>query len=439
VKDWVVSLREFWANIGRYGAAYLTAESLSKGGVYILFVWLATLLSVADFGLLNVFVSVLTLLGVAVGLGVPEGTVRFYVSDQDSRAVFAMSLAVPMAAGLVLLGLAGPWSGHLAAALNMPHWLLLLAMAGGPLVAVRQAGLGLFRARRDPRAYVLTRIVEPGVFLVGVGALAIGAAHVAYGQTALVYLVAVAGAGLVGVVLGARRVGLHWNLDPLPGLLLFSLPLVAHGFAMTGLALFDQVVLQQILGSGATGAYAFAYRFGMVMSLLVFGLAAAWGPLVLARLRVAEGEGLRGLASTAFSLLMVSSIVLAWAVPPVAAWLGGPRYAEALPLIPLVVYAYLWLGLYGLAAPYLYHRDQTGRLAVASGVAFAANAGLNYLTIPYWGPVAAALTTILGYVLLAFLAWRMLGPERSELALGQLIGRACAVAPFIVSAAYVYG
>ena len=99
-------------------------------------------------------------------------------------------------------------------------------------------------------------------------------------------------------------------------MLVFSLPLVLHSLAMTGLGLFDQLVLQQILDAEVTGTYAFAYRFGMAMSLVVMGFGAAWAPLVLQRLQAGKGTTLVPLARTGFRLLLVSCIVLAWVVPP---------------------------------------------------------------------------------------------------------------------------
>jgi O-antigen/teichoic acid export membrane protein len=432
-------LRNFWNEVGRHGAAYFGAEGLAKGGVYLLFVWLATLMSVSDFGLLNVFVSVLTLLGVIVGLGLPEGVMRFYFRDGDFRAVVAYALAVPLAVGAALLLLVGPWRDQAGAALNMPAWLLLLAIVAGPLVAFRQIGLSILRARSAARAYFVTRVVEPALLLAGVVILVIAQTQISYGRIAIVYLVAMGGAALAGVLGGVWRIGLRWGIRSLPALMKFSVPLVTHGFAMTGLALFDQVVLQQLLGSQATGTYAFAYRFGMAMSLLVFGVAVAWSPLVLGRLRAGRSDDLGDIASTSFSILIVASVVLAWGVPPAAAWLGGPRYAEALSLIPLVVYAYLWLGLYGFTVPYFYHRERSGALAASSGTAFGVNAVLNYLTIPLWGPTAAAVTTIIGYVLVTLLVWRALGPDRSGLPFGRLITRACIAAPLVLSAAVVFG
>ena len=431
-------MRVFWDQAGRHGATYLAAEVIAKGGVYVLFVWLATLLTVEGFGLLNVFVSLLTMVAVVVGLGLPDGLVRFHFGDTDFRAVLALAITLPLAAGLLLFVMVIPWHTHVAGALNIPPALLILAVGGAPLVALRQAWLGVLRARREPGRYLLVRLLEPFLFLGAIVVLLVGANKVTYVSTAVGYLAAVCGVAIVGFATVASRIGLQWNTRPLKRMLVFSIPLVAHSLAMTGLGLFDQLVLQQLLGAEITGNYAFAYRFGMAMSLLVFGFGAAWGPLVFQRLQSGEQATLLPLARTAFRLLLVSCVVLSWVLPAVAAWVGGERYSGALHLIPLVVYAYLWLGVYSFAVGHLYFRGRSASLAAVSGMAFLVNAVLNYLTIPVWGATAAAATTVISYVLLSVLIWRALGTDRSDLPWTEFVFQAIISAPLVLAASFFF-
>ena len=432
-------MRVFWEQAGRHGATYLAAEVIAKGGVYVLFVWLATLLTVDEFGLLNVFVSLLTMVAVVVGLGLPEGLVRFHFGDSDFRAVLALAITLPLAMALLLFVSIVPWNAPVAGALNVPSGLVVLALGGAPLVALRQGWLAVLRARREAGHYLLLRLLEPLLFLAAIVVLLLTVNRVTYAGTASSYLAAIGGVTIVGFASVASRVGLRWSTQPLTRMLVFSLPLVLHSLAMTGLGLFDQLVLQQILGAEVTGTYAFAYRFGMAMSLVVMGFGAAWAPLVLQRLQAGKGTTLVPLARTGFRLLLVSCIVLAWVVPPIAGLLGGTRYSGALHLIPLVVYAYLWVGVYSLASAYVYFRNRSAALAAASGAAFLANAALNYLTIPMWGATAAAATTVISYMLLNVLVWRGLGAIRSDLPWQEFAFQAVLVAPLILGASLFFG
>lgn len=431
-------LRSFWEQFGRHGATYLVAEGLARGGIYLLFLWLATVLSVSDFGILNVFVSVLTLLGVVVGLGMSEGLVRFHFRDEDLRPILALAILVPVGVGLFLLLLLIPLRSLAGTVLGVPSWFLVLAVALSPIVAIRQSGLALLRAHRLTGRYLGARVLEPAFFLVAVLTLFLTGGRLSYDEAVIAYSVAIGGVGIIGAIGAARWVGLVWSGEPFRRFMRYSLPLAAHAMAMTGLALFDQVVIQQLLGAREAGIYAFAYRFGMAMYLVTFAFTAAWGVLGLERLSAGREATLRPFAGTAFTILLLTALGLAWTLPVVARWVGGNDYSDALKLIPLVVYAYLWAGLYGLAVVYLAFRDRTATLAAVSATAFLANAALNYLTIPRFGVAAAAVTTIVCYAVLAVLVLRSLGVDRQGLPWSRFALQIIICTPAILAPWFVY-
>ena len=100
--------------IGRPGSVYVAAEALGKGGIYLLFIALAASMTVEDFGLLNVFISLVTLAGVVVALGLPDGVVRFHFHNVRFAAVLTVAMAAPLAFGLVVTLGAWPWRTELA-------------------------------------------------------------------------------------------------------------------------------------------------------------------------------------------------------------------------------------------------------------------------------------------------------------------------------------
>lgn len=429
----------FWPSFGRHGAAYLVGEAAGKGLVYLFFLWLATRMGIEGFGYVNVFIAWSSLMAVVVSLGIPDAVLRFHFGDEDPRHVAGMVVAVPLAAGAVLLALAWLARAPLAALLNLPPGLLLLAVATGPVAALRQGLLVHLRARRRSRQHLAVRLAEPLLLIVAVAvAAAAGGGALPAESVAAAWAASLAVLAAVAVAYFARRPGLRWSGRAVRPLLAFSLPLVVHALAMTGLASFDQVVIQQVLGAEATGSYAFAYRFGMAMSLIAFGVSAAWGPLAFERLRAGDAARLAPLAVLAARLSLAAAIALAWLLPPVAAVVGGAEYADSLPLVPLVVYAYVWTGLYGLAVVFPIYRGRTGALAAVSGTAFVANAVLNYLTVPQYGPLAAAISTIACYLLLFLLTRRLFGDGDPALPWRRLALEAAAAAPLFAAAAWLY-
>jgi len=424
-------LSAFWETVGRPGALYLFAEAMGKGATYLVFIWLATQMTVEDFGFLNVFISLLTLLGVVVGLGLPDGVVRFHFRREGFAPALTFAFIMPVGMTVLIASLLLPFRGTVALLLNVPVWLAVAALLGAAPVALRQAWLGVLRARREAGHFLVMRVLEPIGFLASLAGLLWLGKSLGYQGTAGAYLVAIGVVALVGVVAAVSRFRLQINLKVLRPLTRYSLPLVAHSFAMTGLALFDQLVLQQIVGPEGAGVYAFAYRFGMAMSLFALAFSHVWGPLAMDRMSDGRPESLVPLAKNSLWGLLGIALLLAWTLPAIAGRLGGLQYSASIPLIPAVVYAYLWMALYTLMATTLAFRERSGTLAVASGTAFLLNALLNYLTIPIWGPAAAAATTVISYMFLALLVWVVAG-DRSLMPWGRLALQMALAAPLVL-------
>lgn len=428
----------FWVNLGRPGSVYLLAEALGKGGTYLLFIAIATFLSVEDFGLLNVLLALMTVLGALVAMGLPDGVVRFHFEDVPQQEVFTIAALGPLAATAGLAALVLPWRSHLAGFLNVPPALILGAVIGAALVALRQVWLGVLRSRREALSFLLYRALEPGLFFIAITAWVVTGRSIAFEGAAGAYLAVLFVLASAGLVTGAVRIGVHWRPSAVRPIMAFSLPLVTHTFAMTGLALVDQLILQQLKGPDSAGEYAFAYRFGMAMSLVALALSHAWGPLALERLQRAKACDLAPLANRAFRGILASAVVLAWCLPPVAQLVAKEPYQAGVLLIPAIVYAYLWMALYTLVAVFLVFRGRTKALAAVSSAVFLLNVLLNYAAIPVWGLAAAAGSTVLCHMALAFTVWRTLRSDRQTLAWRRYALVAILTAPVILAPSLVY-
>jgi O-antigen/teichoic acid export membrane protein len=423
----------FWATVGRPGSVYLAAEAIGKGGTYLLFIALAAFMTVEDFGLLNVFVSLVTLLGVAMGLGLPDGVVRFNFRDVRFSSVLTLAIGAPLGLGLVLTLLAWMSRDSVAGALNIPGWIAVAGAAGAGLGAIRQVWLGVLRARTETNRYLLYRVAEPLALCLVLGWIVIRTEAISYSAAIAAYLLALGAVALWAAIAAASRFGVDVSRRVVMPLLRYSMPLVAHSLAMTGIALFDQIVIQQLRGAGDAGLYAFAYRIGMAMTLLIVAFTNVWGPLVLKRMHAGEGASLTSVANSTFRWMLGAAVVLAWVLPLAAREIGGPAYSPAVTLIPVVIYGYLWMVPYSFFGSILAFRDRSLTLAAASGATFLLNAILNYIFVPEWGAWAAALTTLVSYAFLAVVAFAVAGQDRALIPWVRYVLLITVAAPFVLA------
>ncbi len=414
----------------RESLAYLSGEAGGRGLAYLALLACAALLPVEEFGALCLYLTLVALLAIPSGLGLPAAIVRFCFRADPLAAVLGTAALLGAASALVLGAAVWLARSSLAEFVGVAPALIALAALGAPAQALRQAWLASLRGRNRGALHALTQCAEPALLLGALAVLARSGARLDATAAALACTGATLAIGLAGLAAWRRSPGLAFETPLCAPLLRFSVPLIAHAFAIAALAGFDQIIVNQTLGERATGIYGFAYRLGMVMQALCVGFSAWWTPRMLALLASpARERGIDALAQRSTTALCAAAAVLMFALPPLARLLGGARYAEGAPLVPIIVYGYLWFALYTFAIAYLLHAQQTARIAIGSAGAMLVNVGLNYLLVPRFGLLAAALITVVGYAALFATQWLGVRSLRPEIRFGRLCAKALACAP----------
>jgi O-antigen/teichoic acid export membrane protein len=415
----------------RAGGVYVLGEAGGRALAYVALIACAALLPVEDFGALSLYLTLVALLALPSGLGLPVALVRFHVREARFDAVLGTALAFGLCGALTLGALVLVARDLLAEFVGIPVALVALAALGAPAQALRIAWLASLRARHRSGAHAASQLCEPLLLLAGLGAIALLARSIGAFGVALAVTLSTLAVGVAALASWSRDPGLATDRRLGAPLLRFSLPLVAHGFGMAALGGFDQIVVRQILGPEATGVYAFAYRLGMVMQALCVALSALWTPRALELLAAgAARERLDALAQRGANALLGAGLALMAALPIAARLVGGERYADAAALVPLVVYAYLWFLLYLIAMVYLLHAERTARIALGTAVAALVSIALDYLLVPRLGLPGAAVASIAGYALLFATTWCQMRHHASRARFGLLFAKVAACAPF---------
>ncbi len=420
---------QLWRRFSRHGVAYLAGEIGGRGLSYLILILLAPLMSLEDFGYVNLFLTLVGLLTVLASLGLPDAVVRFYYLDEPLDRIIGSAVLLiaigSLALGVVVFAARRPMTEFL----HVPAFVVVLSLACAPVTAVRQAWLEVFRARQRVRNYALARLAEPLILIGVVLLLLVRFGSPGYRSVLLAYGGSTAAVALVGLVMLSRRPGLRGDVGVASRLLAYSAPLVAHSLAMAGLATYDQIVINQVLGASATGLYAYAYRFGMSMSLVATGFQSAWVPLMLEKLQRGSPGDMALVAQRYVRRGLVVGGALCLVLPPLALWLGGPGYRETIRLIPIIVYGYVWAMLYHLASAYLVYENRTLAVAACSGITALASAALNYTLVPAHGLLAASAITVASYALLYFLVWLQIRRAHRDIRFGGLVAEVLLFAP----------
>lgn len=372
---------------------------------------LARLLGTSAFGEWSLIVAAASLLATAAGTWTQASVVRFGVEEWLQSGTLARTFAarVPMlAASAAAVGvlIAVDPGGWLARGFGIPPrlgWLVALYTAGAWLMLEVQAVL-----RATERLRVYARLAPLARLLALAAVVPLMFAVATPSLTSVALAVTVPPALLWGVAwlraLARARVRLLWPAaGDVRAHLRYSWPLLPTALIGYVSDWGDHVLLRALASSHDVGLFGLGYQVfaGMLAANGVFTTVLL--PQLIAEQRsttAAMAIYLRDVAPTILTFWMVASVWLVAAVPAVILLLGGDAFADAVPVVTVLVVAVpasVITHLYGVLYD-LQHRLHVGmRFSLMMSVV---NVAASLALIPALGARGAAAATAASYVLM---------------------------------------
>lgn len=185
-------------------------------------------------------------------------------------------------------------------------------------------------------------------------------------------------------------------------MLSFGLPLVPAGLAAWIMTLADRYFLQFLSTPTELGLYSLGYKFGMVVQALIVGpFTLAWAPFLWSVAKEKNAKEVYSSVLTYFVLVgMFATLVLSVLSREVLMVMVTPPFYSAYKAIPLIALSYVLYGCYFVFNPGMLIAKKTKYAALIVGAGAIVNLGLNYLLIPGYGMMGAAVATVISYLLL---------------------------------------
>ncbi len=206
-----------------------------------------------------------------------------------------------------------------------------------------------------------------------------------------------------------------------PKLLRFGLPLVPASLGMYVMNTADRWFIQHYHGADTLGLYAVAAKFALIMALAIETFRKAWWPIAMDAMHSDDGPETFRLIANFFIGLGVSGIILLTLLSPILIeWFTDSRFHSAWNIIGVLAWQSLFYGLFLVISAGIWKAEKTHLMFYLMLIAAAINIGLNYLLVPEWGNLGAALSTSLsffGWVVIAVYLSEKLWPVKFHLAL----------------------
>lgn len=362
--------------------------------------------------LLEITAQILILIG---GVGLGAGLVKFmtdsaYRSDHDQLPATALlySFAVAVATVAIVWLFASPVAqfvfdtrGDTGIVNLLSIYIGLKILAGVPLAFIR------FKERAG--LYVLAIAFEMVSLILGVYYFLV-ISGMALTGIMYAYIIS-AGVSLTLIMTGMLfKVG--WNINPqlLKKLTAFGIPLILAGLASQLLNVGDRYILKWLTEAEVVAVYGWAGKLSSVINMLfVQSFQMAFGVIGLKVLNAQAGPEFfftrvfrHYVIWTGWAVLCLSLFAY-----DLTFWISSNREFLAVEeLVYPIAMGYLGYGLYYIAMNVLYSEMKTRVIAGNMALACLINLMLNIMLIPYYGALAAALTTFFSYGVLFYLTVR---------------------------------
>jgi O-antigen/teichoic acid export membrane protein len=412
-------MRRLAAHVANYsvGGALVTLAAL------VSFPILTRVLSVDEYGVMNLIATALALLVGLAKMGLQHSAVRFYSEVKAGKhGVGTDGYASTVLFGMAALGLLATilWAAG-SQILPQSWWnderVAPLMLFTSVLIVVRvvdSAFINQLRAQEESAAITIYSVLRRYAILGAVLGVLFFVSKSIWGFFAAT-VIAEAIATLAFAVWMLHRLKLRLAAFSVPlfqAMLIFGMPMIGYELSSVLLAMGDRYVIQTVIGAQPLGTYSAAYNLcDYVRALFLASFAAAVLPMYP---RIWEEQGPDATVSFLTRFLrmyvMVAMLVVAGLSAisgEVLAFLASEKYRSGGDVVPLVMGGMAMEGLVMVVGAGLYIEKRSKTIMLLLAAAAALNLLLNVAWVPTWGISGAALATLVSYAVLLCLSIAM--------------------------------
>ncbi|MBD3581619.1 oligosaccharide flippase family protein [Flavobacterium sp. D33] len=395
-----------------------------------------------EYGDVSIVMAWMVFLNVALSYGFETGFFRFYNSEQNKENVVSTSTISIFWSSLAFLGLALSFRNSIAHAVNVDSSYITYAIWILVLDALVVIPFSKLRAQQRPMRYAVIKIgnviINMGLNLICLLWLPVFAQnnpdsflsslYVENFEVGYIFMSNLIASLLTFVVLSPDYFKVNWHIDPIlwKRMMKYGLPIFFAGIAFAVNEHFDKILLEKILpanvGKTQAGIYSACYKLALFMTLYATAFRLGIEPFFFSHAGNDNAKETYAVITKYFvifgSLILLSVVVFADVLKLML--LDNPDYWEAMKVVPLIIVANFFLGIYTNLSVWYKLIDKTHIGAYISFVGAAVTLGLNILLIPMFqkktgdGYMGSAIATIAAYGSMMVISYLM-GQKRYEI------------------------
>ncbi len=410
-------LKKLFRQTAIYGLATVLPRMLS----FILVPIYTAVMSTALYGEVTKLFAWFAIFNVLLAYGMETGFFRFYSKAEDKETVVSTSLISISCTTLLFVVISWLLRNNMADLFNtevefVKYVIFILALDA--LVMIPFAWL---RANERPMKYAVVKILNVAInlglnifFLLILPGLVqdspdsfLGWMYKPDFQISYILISNLVASGITLILMCSVYIknSYTFDLDLLKRMMKYAVPVLIAGIAYTINEVFDRIMLEELLDPRTTaksemGKYSACYKLALFMTLFATAFRMGIEPFFF---KHADSENPQKAYAQITNYFVVLGSIILLAVVVFADVLkvlfvrGDEAYWEAMPIVPIIVLASFFLGIYHNLSVWYKVTDKTRFGAFISVIGAIITIGINYIFIPKIGYMASAIATLLAY------------------------------------------
>jgi O-antigen/teichoic acid export membrane protein len=416
-----------YKNLFKQTAIYGIATVVPRMFSFILVPLYTGLLPKAEYGKVSIIFAWMIFFNVILAYGMETAFFRFYSKESNKNAVVETAMVSVFWTTISFLFIAllsrntlATWSGIDSQYIGYTIWILAL----DALVIIPFSKL---RASQKPMAYALIKIGNVVVnlslnllFLVYLPSVInaypndfLSSVYIENFEIGYIFLANIIASLLTFVVVSPDYVFLKWkfDLDLWKRMMRYGLPIMVAGIAFAINEQFDKILLAKLLpaniAEAEVGVYSACYKLGLFMVLYRTAYTLGIEPFFFSHASDKNAPQTYAMVTKYFvifgSFILLSVIVFADLFKLLM--IPDSSYWEAMKVVPLIILANFFLGIYTNLSVWYKLIDKTYYGAYISIVGAIITLVLNFLLIPTMSYYGSAIATIAAYGSMMFISY----------------------------------
>lgn len=392
-----------------YGIGNLVVRLVS----FILLPLYSNLISVEQFGIYSLMMSVYAISGVFYHFGMNASLTNFYLKENDESArklIFSTIVNAIIILGLILTVIAFSVSSILTDQIlgsSEYSTLVILLFIIIFIETVSNYILQLFKTLELSKNVVLYlfagAIINLFLNIWFVYGLRMGIKGIIFAHLLTAIIVFIL---LLPLVKGTYTFSIDKKI--LTSAVIFSLPLFISGIFSSGMDVADRFILDHFFGKKEVGEYSFAYRLAMITNIFVISFRAAWMPYALNHYK--DGNYRENFGKILIKVLAIGVLILLtvsffaddlFDIKLFGKNLFNSIYKAGLIILPYVVIGYIFNSLASFYSLYPFTANKSYHFLISDGLGILSNLVLNFILIPIYGLLGAGIATCISFIIAA--------------------------------------